>query len=165
MAKEYDSIPDRLAQFAMSQKLFFIASAFGDDDINLSPKGIAPLVVIDKGNVAFADYYGSGNQTAKHLAAGGKATLVFMSFDAKPLIVRFFCKGKVLSSDMDEFVKISKDHFANLDSSQFRQIFLFDVYRVQQSCGFGVPEMQYVGDRSDNKYFSELLGPEPEGGW
>lgn len=158
MAKEYDAIPDHLAKFAMAQKVFFIASAAGEDDVNISPKGVAPLKVLDEKTVAFADYHGSGNKTAEHLAAGGKATIMFTSFDEKPLIVRFFCAGRVLARGTEEFDLMAAEHYAAFDASCFRQIFLFDVYRVQQSCGYGTPRMEYIGDRSDEKYFRELLG-------
>ena len=56
MAKEWGTIPDHLAKFATEQKLFFIASAVGDDDVNLSPKGVAGVKVIDEKTVLYADY-------------------------------------------------------------------------------------------------------------
>jgi len=158
MAKEWGTIPDHLSKFAMEQKLFFIASAAGDDDVNLSPKGVAPLKVIDERTVAYADYWGTGDQTAGHLAAGGKATLVFMSFGDKPLLLRFYCTGRVIARDSDEFHRLCDAHYAGFERGDFRQMFVFDVYRVQTSCGFGVPRMEYIGDRSDQSYFRELLG-------
>ncbi|HJM82479.1 MAG TPA: pyridoxamine 5'-phosphate oxidase family protein [Nitrospinota bacterium] len=165
MSKEFDSIPEKLAQFATSQKLFFIASSTGNGDVNISPKGVVPIVVIDDRTVAYADYHGSGDQTSEHIMGGGKATLLFISFDKTPLIVRFFCTGEVISPGTDEFVGISNRYFSSLDSTQLRQIFVFNVYKVQRSCGFGVPEMEYLGDRSGQKYYRELLESEPDGGW
>ena len=159
MAKEWGTIPDHLAKFAMDQKIFFIASACGDEDINLSPKGITPLKVIDEKTVAYADYHGSGNQTVKHLSGGGKATLAFFSFGPKPLIVRFYCTGRTLVSGSDEFDSICIAHYPGFDQTKFRQLFLFDVYRVQTSCGFGVPVMEYKGTRSTEPYYEELLLP------
>jgi len=80
MAKEWGTIPEYLARFAMEQKVFYIASASGGDDVNLSPKGVAQIRVIDEKTVLYADYHGSGAQTAKHLSEGGKATILFNSY-------------------------------------------------------------------------------------
>ena len=158
MAKEYATIPDKLARFAMEQKMFFIATAVEGDDVNLSPKGVALLKVIDEKTVLYADYHGSGNKTAEHLVAGGKATLMFTSFDEEPLILRFFCHGRVVARGSGEFEKLAGEHYPEFDDAWFRQLFMFDVYRVQRSCGYGTPMMEYVSDRSSKKYFRELLG-------
>jgi len=160
MAKEWGKIPSHLARFAMEQPVFFIASVSGDDDINLSPKGVALLKVIDERKVTYADYHGSGNQTMKHLSGGGKATLAFFSFNEKPLILRVYCKGRAVQPSDEQFDKIAHEHYHDFDTRQFRQIFVFDVYRVQTSCGYGVPIMEYKTDRSSEKYFKELLGPQ-----
>ncbi len=159
MAKEYKTIPEHLARFVNDQKIFFIASGPGDADVNLSPKGVTPLKMLDEKTVLYADYYGSGNQTAKHLAEGAKATLAFCSFDEKPMIVRFYCRGKIVEKGSEEFGLICSAHYPGFDSEKFRQIFLFDIYRVQQSCGFGVPRMEYKGTRSSETYYEELQHP------
>lgn len=159
MAKEWGTIPDHLAKFAMEQKLFFIASALDEEDVNISPKGVTTVKVIDEKTVTYADYYGTGDQTVKHLAAGGKATLLFMSFDEKPLVLRFYSRGRVVVKETDEFNKVAGKYYSEFDKSQFRQIFVFDVYRVQTSCGFGVPVMEYKKDRSSHSYYNELFVP------
>ncbi|MBI4829870.1 MAG: pyridoxamine 5'-phosphate oxidase family protein [Nitrospinae bacterium] len=158
MAKEWGTIPDHLAKFAMEQPVFFIASALGGDDVNLSPKGVAPLRVLDARTVIYADYWGSGNQTAAHLAGGGKATLVFISFGEKPLILRFYCTGRVAAKDTDEFNALCAAHYKEFNCAEFRQLFVFEAYRVQTSCGYGVPVMKLAGDRRAQPYFRELLG-------
>jgi len=156
MAKEWGTIAEHLAKFAMEQQVFFIASVALDDDVNLSPKGVALLKVIDEKTVAYADYHGSGAQTAAHMAKGGKATLLFVSFGEKPLILRFYCVGRAVAKGSDEFDEIVDAHYPDSDSGHFRQVFIFDVYRVQTSCGYGVPKMEFIGDRSDESYFKEL---------
>lgn len=157
MAKEWDEITETLAKFAIEQKVFFIASASGDDDVNLSPKGVTTLKVIDSKTVTYADYNGSGNQTATHLSAGGKATILFTSFGEKPLILRFYCTGRVALSGSSEYNDILAKHYPDDDPKHFRQVFIFDVYRVQTSCGYGAPMMEFKGDRSSEKYFEELF--------
>ena len=158
MAKDYESIPGKLARFAMEQKMFFISTAVEGDDVNLSPKGVTPLKVIDEKTVVYADYHGSGNKTAEHLTAGGKATLMFTSFGEEPLILRFFCRGRVVARGGAEFERLTQTHYPEFNHTQFRQLFVFDVFRVQRSCGYGVPIMEYVSDRSGEKYFRELWG-------
>lgn len=158
MAKEWGTIADHLKKFAMEQKVFYIASASGDDDVNLSPKGVAQLKVIDEKTVLYADYHGSGNQTRKHLSEGGKVTILFNSYGEKPLILRFYCTGRVVDKNSDEFARLCVEFYPDMNSEDFRQLFVFDVYRVQTSCGYGVPIMEYVGDRNDAPYFKELLG-------
>lgn len=159
MAKEWGgTIPGHLKEFALSQKIFFIASAVADEDVNLSPKGLDSLRIVDGKTVIYADYHGSGNITARHVSAGGKATLTFMSFGEKPLILRFYCTGRVAPRGTEEFDRLSRDHFAGVKTENFRQIFYFDVYRVQTSCGFGIPRFEYQGERMEEKYRRDLMG-------
>lgn len=158
MAKEWGTITESLKKFAEEQKVFYIASASGDDDVNVSPKGVAPLRVVDEKTVIYPDYHGSGNQTAKHLSEGGKATLLFNSYGEKPLILRFYCTGRVVEKGSEDFKELAEKHYSGLDPQKFRQLFVFDVYRVQTSCGYGVPIMEYIGDRSAASYFKELYG-------
>lgn len=158
MGKEWGTIPGHLKEFALSQKVFFIASALADEDVNLSPKGLDSLRIVDEKTVVYADYHGSGNITARHLSAGGKATITFISFGEKPLILRFYCKGRVVARGTGEFAKLSRDHFAGAKTEYFRQIFYFNIYRVQTSCGFGVPRFEYSGERTEEKHQRDLMG-------
>lgn len=158
MAKEWGTIPNHLMEFALSQKMFFIASAVAGEDVNLSPKGLDSLRIVGEKAVIYADYHGSGNVTARHLSAGGKATITFVSFGDKPLILRFYCKGRVVERGTEEFGRLSRDHFAGMKAEHFRQLFYFDVYRVQTSCGFGVPQFEYQGERVDEKCQRDLMG-------
>ena len=74
MATYYPSITDDQAALIRNAPLFFLASADpaldpgpeGIGPVNLSPKGGVPLHIIDPNRVAFLDYLGSGNETARH---------------------------------------------------------------------------------------------------
>lgn len=158
MAKEWGTIPPHLKEFALSQKVFFIASAVADEDVNLSPKGLDSLRVVDEKTAIYADYHGSGDVTARHLAAGGKATITFISFGEKPLILRFYCRGRVVERKTEEFALLCRSHFAGVKTEYFRRIFHFGVYRVQTSCGFGAPRFEYLGDRTEEKCQRDLMG-------
>ena len=76
MASYYSSITDEQDELIRSAPLFFVATVGPDDPashvgpINLSPKGGVRLHIIDRNRVAYLDYAGSGDETAKHSAAG-----------------------------------------------------------------------------------------------
>lgn len=49
--------------------------------VNVSPKGGVPLHILGPNQVAYLDYRGSGNETARHYAAGGPVTIMVCSFE------------------------------------------------------------------------------------
>ncbi len=53
--------------------------------INLSPRGTDAFVVLDELTVAYLDRTGSGNETAAHLKADGRLTLMFCAFEDPPI--------------------------------------------------------------------------------
>src|SRR5512136_1816908 len=89
MATYHSSVTPEQAALIRSAPLFFVASADpslakGPGDIgpvNLSPKGGVRLQIISPKRVAYLDYPGSGNETARHAAAGGPITIMVCSFD------------------------------------------------------------------------------------
>jgi len=90
MARFYSALDDKHRSFIAAQKLFFTATAPSDGRINLSPKGMDSLRVIDAQCVAYLDLTGSGNETGAHLKHDGRMTMMFCSFDADPLILRLY---------------------------------------------------------------------------
>ena len=91
MATVHDRITAEQADLIREAPVFFVASVApdlsagpsGQGPVNLSPKGGSPLHVIDDHRVAYLDYTGSGNETARHTSAGGPITLMVMSMNAK----------------------------------------------------------------------------------
>jgi hypothetical protein len=73
MGKVYNSIDDYVSAFIDKQHLFFVASAplAGDGLINLSPKGLDALQILDEHTVAYADMTGSGIETVAHAKENG----------------------------------------------------------------------------------------------
>ena len=104
LANHHDQItPEQLAMIRES-RLFFVASAHagldpgpqGQGAVNLSPKGNVPLEVIDPNHVAYLDYHGSGNETARHADSGGPVTLMVMSLQAgDAAIVRLYGRATI----------------------------------------------------------------------
>ena len=65
MGKIFSELDERLREFIAAQHLFFIATAplSGDGHVNLSPKGLDCLRVLDAHTVAYLDLTGSGIET------------------------------------------------------------------------------------------------------
>lgn len=144
MAKFYEAITPELRSFIEAQHIFFVATAAENSRINLSPKGMNSLRVLDDRTVAYLDLTGSGNETAAHLKADGRITVMFCSFDATPRILRLYGRGRlILKSDPAWSAMVS--HFPALPGA--RQIVVVEVQSVQTSCGFGVPYYEFKGER------------------
>lgn len=107
MGKFYQSIPDDLRDWALQQRVFFVASApLRGRHVNLSPKGLpdACLAILGPNQVAYIDSTGSGCETIAHVRENGRVTLMFCSFDRTPRILRLFCTGSVVEWNQPEFL-------------------------------------------------------------
>jgi hypothetical protein len=144
MAKFYNALTPELRSFIEAQHVFFVATVAENSRINLSPKGMDSLRVLDERTVAYLDLTGSGNETAAHLKADGRITLMFCSFDAAPRILRLYGRGRlILKNDPAWSEMIAR--FPALPGA--RQIVVMDVHSAQTSCGFGVPFYEFKGER------------------
>jgi len=155
MAKFYPELNDDHRAFIARQPIFFTASAAATGHINLSPKGMDSLRCLDARTVAYLDVTGSGNETAAHLRADGRLTLMFCSFDTQPLILRLYGRGRVIRPQDGEWDSLF-GHFDPLPGA--RQIMVMDVEAVQTSCGYGVPRMALIGERDTLRRWAENKG-------
>jgi hypothetical protein len=157
MGKVVESIVPELRSFIEAQPVFFVASAplEGDGHVNLSPKGLDCLRVLSMTRVAYLDLTGSGNETAAHLAENGRITFMFCSFTGPPRILRLYGRGRTVLPDAAEWSDL-RARFP--DHPGARQIILADISRVQTSCGFAVPFMEYVGQRDRLPRWAEAKG-------
>ncbi|MCF6352727.1 MAG: pyridoxamine 5'-phosphate oxidase family protein [Cyclobacteriaceae bacterium] len=87
MAKQFETINSELEAFINHQKIFFVATAMEHGKINLSPKGMESFRVLSPTRVMWLNLTGSGNETAAHLLQNSRMTIMFCSFEAKPLIL------------------------------------------------------------------------------
>ncbi len=149
MGKRQEKLNSRLIEFIKNQKLFFVATAMADGRINLSPKGTDSLRVIDDTRVLWLNLTGSGNETATHLQFTDRMTIMFCAFEGNPLILRLYGTAKVYH-ERDKEWEVHIDSFPPMLGS--RQLIDLKIELVQSSCGFGVPFMEYKGER-------DLLGP------
>ena len=144
MAKFFSELDDNLRSFIGEQKLFFTATAAGEGRINLSPKGMDTFRCLDERTVAYLDLTGSGNETAAHLLADGRLTVMFCSFSEKPLILRLYGRGRVVRPADAEWDRL-RGRFPDLPGE--RQIIVLDIESGQTSCGFAVPVYELKEER------------------
>jgi hypothetical protein len=156
MAKQFARIEDAHRVFILRQRVFFTASAAGEGRVNVSPKGLDTLRVLDANRVAYLDLTGSGNETSAHLAATGRLTLMFCAFEGPPTILRLYGQGRLLRKGSAGYAELLPEFGPELPGS--RQIIVLDVDLVQTSCGYAVPLLEYRGDRPGLIRWAEAKG-------
>ncbi|UCE88240.1 MAG: pyridoxamine 5'-phosphate oxidase family protein [Pseudomonadota bacterium] len=160
MNKPHPGITPELAEWIEQQPVCFVATAplAGDGHINLSPRGLDSIRIVEPHQVAILDLTGSGNETAAHLQENGRITVMFCAFAGKPRILRLYGTGEVVLPDRSAWPEL-RSRFA-ADTAGVRQIFRVTVTRVATSCGFGVPLLEYVADRDELPNWAARKGPE-----
>lgn len=146
MGKRYEKLSDLDKEFIKNQHMFFIASCSGKE-VNLSPRGYDCFRVTGDNEAVFLDYAGSGNRTATDINADGEVTVMFCSFDEKPLILRLFCKGELISRDD----VTCRSLFENEYLAGMRRFVKLHIYCVEHSCGMSVPFYEFKGDRNTKR--------------
>jgi len=153
-------ITPELADWIQAQPLFFNATAplIPEGHINLSPRGLDSLRVVDSKQLVILDLTGSGNESAAHLLENGRITLMFCAFEGKPRILRVYGNGEVIRPRHPEWARLRALFPSNIPG--VRQLFHIEVSRLKTSCGFGVPLMQFVAQRDDLPRWAEKKGPD-----
>ena len=96
MGKQFPSLEASHREFIVRQRIFFAASAAPNARVNVSPRGTDAFAIIDERTVAYLDRTGSGAETAAHLKADGRLTIMFCAFDGPPNILRLYGRGEAL---------------------------------------------------------------------
>jgi hypothetical protein len=148
MGRTYDALTPELIEWIEAQHLFFVATAPRADEgrVNLSPKGDDAFRVLDPSTVAYLDLTGSGTETIAHLRENGRITFMFCAFDGKPRILRLFGAGEAHPVGTPEFESLEGRFPRRVGA---RSIITATIDRIQTSCGYGVPLMDFVDDRDD----------------
>lgn len=150
-------LSEKQITFIESQNIFFVGTATADSRVNISPKGMDSLRVIDNKRVIWLNVTGSGNETAAHVQEHPRMTLMFVAFEGAPLILRLYGTAKAIHRNDPEWnVLISL--FSPLPGA--RQIFDLAVELVQASCGTGVPYFDYAGNRDQLSNWAAKKGDE-----
>ena len=158
MGKVFDGIDDVLAAWIAEQPMWFVATAplAADGHVNVSPRGHDSFSVLGPHRVGWVDYTGSGVETIAHLRENGRVCVMFCSYGTRPRIVRLHGRGSVWlpgSSSYDEVVALHPPHPST------RAVVTVDVTRVSDSCGYGVPVMDVVGERDLLRLSADKRGP------
>jgi len=148
MGKVHEHIDAKLAEWIGRQSLFFVATAPSEGGhVNVSPKGpIGTFRILDELTVEYDDHVGSGAETIAHLRDNGRICVMFCAFDGPPRIVRLHGRGEVLAGDDP--------------GDGIRGAIRVHVDRVSDSCGYGVPLLEYVGERPQRKAWLAKKGAE-----
>jgi hypothetical protein len=158
MGKLYPDIDDRLRAFIEAQHLFFVATAplGAVGHVNLSPKGLDSFRIVGPREVAYLDHVGSGAETIAHLRENGRIVVMLCAFEGAPRIVRLHGRGRVLEPQDAGFAAL-RERFA---PGPARALIAVDVERISDSCGYGVPLYEYVGERTQLEAWSDRKGGE-----
>lgn len=145
MATQYAEISDRFRSFIEEQHIFFVATAARDGRVNVSPKGLDSLRVLNPNRVVWLNGTGSGNETAAHLLDVPRMTLMFCSFTRSPVVLRLYGEARAIHERDEEWEDLL-GLFPPMRGA--RNIFDLRVDLVQKSCGYGVPLFDFQEDRT-----------------
>ena len=157
MGKVFDAIDPSIATWIREQHMFFVATAplAADGLVNVSPRGLDSLSILDEHTVAWLDLTGSGAETIAHLTENARICLMFCSFEARPRILRLHGHGRVVLPGDATFARVEAEHPGHVGA---RAVIVVDVARIADSCGWGVPVMDFVEDRDIMRPWAEKKG-------
>ena len=143
MADKFKQLEEKHIEFISNQHMFFVGTAGAKGKVNVSPKGMDTLRVVNPNTVIWSNHTGSGNETSVHVQENERMTIMFCSFDKAPLILRLYGLAQVIHPRDDAWDSM-ESHFGKLLG--VRQYFQLTIDMVMTSCGFGVPYYEYQGE-------------------
>ena len=144
MAKTYNNLTPELENFIRQQKIFFVGTAGCEGLVNVSPKGMDSLRIINHKTIRWLNVTGSGNETAAHVLENGRMTIMFCAFENNPLILKLYGHAYAVHPRDNEW-QTWIANFPPLPGA--RQIFELNIDCASTSCGMGVPMFDYIKDR------------------
>lgn len=159
MGAVHDSITPALAEWIGRQQMFTVATAplGADGHVNVSPKGLDTLRILDPLTVAYLDLTGSGAETIAHVRENERITLMWCAYEGAPRIVRVHGRGEIVGLDDSRVV----GRFELRRGA--RSVIIVHADRISDSCGYSVPLYTFVGQRTrltewaDHKTDDELV--------
>ncbi|MER7705173.1 pyridoxamine 5'-phosphate oxidase family protein [Kitasatospora sp. NPDC097605] len=147
MGNVYQRLDAQTRAFIEQQPMFFVATAPSEGGrVNVSPKGYADtFTVLDDTTVAYLDLDGSGIETVAHVRDNGRITVMFCGFDRRAIIVRLYGTGRVVTLHEPEFPELLAKFGPH---PGVRSIIVVHCDRISDSCGWGVPRMSLIEERS-----------------
>lgn len=157
MGMRYEALNNKLIEFIRAQKMFFVGTAAETGRVNVSPKGMDSLRVVDNKQVLWLNVTGSGNETSAHIQQNSRMTLMFCALEGSPLILRLYGSAKVIHKNDAKWEKLFA-LFTPLPGA--RQIFDLSIEMIQTSCGMGVPYYDYSSERELLNDWAQKRGDE-----
>lgn len=150
MAKLFETLEPKLVDWIGRQRMFFVGTAPANGGhVNVSPKGpIGALHVLDETTIAYLDWIGSGVETISHLRENGRIVVMLCAFEGPPRIVRLHGRGTVHEPDSPRFAELAPTFGLNDRIEAHRTVIEVELERISDSCGYGVPLMEYQGERT-----------------
>ena len=162
MGKVLPEITEKEETFIASQKVFFVATAAlsKEHHVSVSPKANdGTIAVIDKLTVAYADFTGSGAETAAHVLQNQRMTLMFCNIEKGfPNILRLFGHAEIVLPDTAPLSLLSKFSKSVTESPGFRAVYILHIHRISSSCGYSLPIMEFTKFRSTLHEYNEREG-------
>lgn len=144
MAERFSELNEKHIEFIKQQHLFFVGTAGAEGRVNVSPKGLDTLRIVNKSQLVWLNLKGSGNETSVHVQENGRMTLMFCSFTEDPLILRLYGTANEVGPEDAMWNDLSGLFEKYVDA---RQIFQLNIDLVQTSCGYTVPFYHYQSER------------------
>ena len=110
MAEQFEALNSDQRDFIHKQNIFFVSSATADSRVNVSPREISALRIVDDHSVIYLDRTGSGNETAAHMLADSRLTIMLCSFSRPPKIMRLYGTGTSVSWANAEFADLISEY-------------------------------------------------------
>lgn len=155
MAQQFSELSTKHIEFINEQHIYFVGTAGAQGFVNVSPKGMDSLRVINGNEVVWLNLTGSGNETAAHVLENGRMTVMFCSFDKQPLILRLYGEAEVIHPRDNEWDALVGRFPAYAGT---RQLYRLRISLVQTSCGYAVPHLTFAGDRQTLENWAEKRG-------
>jgi hypothetical protein len=157
MGKVFAGLDDGLKAFIASQRVFFVATAplSAQRHVNVSPKGLDTLRVLGPAEVAYVDLTGSGVETVAHLRENGRITFMFCAFSGPPRVLRLYGRGRAVEPGDEDWGRLLGLFPAHPGA---RSVVRVELDRVADSCGYGVPLFELVGERTQLAAWAEHKG-------
>jgi hypothetical protein len=159
MGKVFEGLDDGLREFIAAQHLFFVATAplSQQGHVNLSPKGLDTFRVLGPRRVAYLDLTGSGVETVAHLRENGRITLMFCAFAGPPRVLRLYGRGRVVVPGDEGWSELA----GQLPKHPgVRSVIVVELDRLADSCGYGVPQFEFAGQRTQLPAWAGRKGAE-----
>lgn len=160
MATDYPALTAHHREFIARQHIFFTATAAAGARINLSPRSTDMFRLLSDNAAVYLDRTGSGNETAAHLKADGRMTIMMCAVEGPPLILRLYGRGRTIRRGSEEYSALLAEQFGNAEPLGARQMIRLDFDLVKTSCGYGVPLHEYKGERDTMDKWAGAKGPD-----